>query len=619
MAPELLSCRVAKNSMAGRAKTCIPTKAGTRPRAAIFAEAVQHHRAGRLVQAMEHYQRLLVFEPDHAQAHNNLGVALTSLGRIGEAAEHYERAFVLQPNYAEAHNNLGVALAALGRNDEAIAHYERALLLKPDYAEAHNNLGLGFAAEGRNDEAVAHYERAVILKPDYADAHYNLGVALAALGRNDEAIAHYEQALHFRPYYAEAHNNLGILLAASGQSDSAVAHYQHALAVKPHFAEAHNNLGNVLKSLGQLGTALAHYGRAIALRPAYAEAHYGRAGIKKFRQGDSDLAALEALANGNVLPANKMGLVHFALAKALEDCGDYRRAFEHLHKGNGLKRTRIDYNEATTLKLFQHHSEVFQGSLFERFGGEGDPSSVPIFVVGMPRSGTTLVEQILASHPQIHGAGELQYLEETACAVLKAYDPLFRYPECVPHLDGTILRRIGQCYLARLPVAPAGKTRIVDKLPGNFLNIGLIHLALPNARIVHTLRHPIDTCISCYSQLFAQGQYFSYDLAELGRYYRAYHRLMAHWRSVLPPSSFLDVSYENVVNDLEGEARRLISYCGLPWDDRCIKFHETARVVKTASSVQVRTPLYRSSLERWRRYEANIDPLLQELRDVIPG
>jgi hypothetical protein len=226
----------------------------------------------------------------------------------------------------------------------------------------------------------------------------------------------------------------------------------------------------------------------------------------------------------------------------------------------------------------------------------------------MPRSGSTLIEQILASHPQIQGAGELTTLEKMEAG----------YPESYSALDGPALRRLGESYLAQMPLLANGKVRIVDKLPGNFLRVGLIRLMLPNARIIHTTRNPIDTCVSCYSKLFTVGLPFTYDLGELGRYYRAYSELMAHWRSVLPPGAMLDVSYEDVIDDLEGQARRLIDYCGLPWDDRCISFYRTIRPVKTASAVQVRQPLFRSSLQRWRRYEAGLGPLLDELALIEP-
>jgi len=572
---------------------------------------------GKLDDAMAHFGQALASNPKHAEAHNNLGNALVAKGRIDDAIAHYERALVLNPGHVNAHNNLGIALVAKGRIDDAVAHYERALVLDPGHANAHNNLGIALVAKGRIDDAVAHYERALVLNPGHADAHNNLGIALGEQGRIDDAVAHYERALVLSPDHADAHNNLGIALVARGRIDDAAAHYERALVLNPEHANAHNNLGNVFTIQGRFDDAIAHYGRAIAIRPDYAEPHYNRAEIKRFQHDDADLAALEALAERDDLPANKALHIHFALAKALEDCGDYSRAFEHLSKGNALKRRQTNYDEETVIRRFERISTVFDRSLFDRFQGEGDPSSVPIFVLGMPRSGSTLIEQILASHPQIHGAGELADLEVAVSSALSAEDRTVQYPECVSALDGAALRRFGQSYLAHLLALADGKVRAIDKLPSNFLNIGLIRLILPNAKIIHTMRHPMDTCVSCYSKLFTVGVDFSYDLAELGRYYRCYRALMAHWRSVLPPGAMLDVAYEDTVDDLEGQARRMIDYCGLPWDDRCLSFHKTSRPVKTASAVQVRKPLFRDSLQRWRRHEANLAPLLHVLGNLI--
>jgi tetratricopeptide (TPR) repeat protein len=503
-------------------------------------------------------------------------------GRIGDAVARYKHVLFLQPDFADGHNNLGVALAAQGRIDDAVARYRRALSLRPDNAAAHGNLGVALAAQGRNADAVTHYGRALLLDPSQAGIHYNLGIALSAQGRIAEAVTHYQRAVTLDPNYADAHNNLGNLLEAQDNSVEAMTHYGRAIAINPRHAEAHNNVGNMFREHGKFDNALAHYGRAIAIAPANAEAHFHRAEIKTFHRGDTDLAVLEALAGKDDLPANKAPFVHFALAKALEDCGDYERAFEHLRRGNELKRSQIHYNEPAVARNFQRIK-------YDRCEGEGNPSSVPIFVLGMPRSGSTLIEQILASHPQIQGAGERPAVWDTGAP----YD--------------------ARTYLAGLPSLAEGKIRIVDKLPENFLRIGLIRLILPNARIIHTMRDPIDTCVSCYSKLFTSGQHFSYDMGELGRYYRRYRDLMTHWRSVLPPGDILDVAYEDVVDDLEGQARRMIDYCGLPWDDRCLSFHRTIRPVKTASAVQVRQPLFRSSLQRWRKYEDGIGPLLQEL------
>jgi tetratricopeptide (TPR) repeat protein len=574
---------------------------------------------GRVNDAAARYERALVLKPDCAEAHNNLGIALAAQGKYADAVAHYECALVLNPRHANAHNNLGGALKAQGSMDEAIAHYRLALAINPDHQEAHTNLANTFYDQGDFEDAMAHYSRVLDLNPNHADIHNNLGVILKAQGRMDEAIAHYRHAIAINPGHAEAHNNLGNVFKGLDRLDDAIAQYRLAIAINADSADAHNNLSNLLKDQGMFDDAMAHYERAIAIRPDYAEAHFNRAEIKTFQQGDADLAALEGMAGRDDLPANKTTYVHFALAKALEDSGDYVRAFEQLRKGNDLKRRQINYDERDCMRFSRRISAAFDAGLFDRFPEEGDPSSTPIFVLGMPRSGSTLIEQILASHPQIHAAGELVDLEMAVKSVLNTSSHPLSYPECAPDLDSDSWRRIGRQYLARLPVLANGKIRIVNKLPANFLHVGLIRLILPNARIIHTMRDPIDTCVSCYSKLFASGQYFSYDLGELGRFYRCYTELMSHWRSVLPPGFMLDVSYEEVVDDLEGQARRLIDYCGLPWDDRCLTFHRTSRAVKTASAVQVRKPLFRSSLQRWRKYEADIAPLLRELGDLIPG
>jgi len=471
----------------------------------------------------------------------------------------------------------------------------------------------------RTDEAVALYERALFLRPDSVDAHNNLGVAFMAQGRIDEAVTHYERAISLDPAHASAHNNLGIALVAQGKLDQAVVCHHRALALDPDHVDAHVALANIFKYQGRFDDAMAEYERAIAIRPDYADAHFIRSEIKTFHPGDPELLALEALAARDDLGADKAMLVYFALYKALEDCKDYPRAFEHLRKGNDLKRRQIRYDEPRVVSFFQRISTLFDRGLLDRFQGEGDPSSVPIFVVGMPRSGSSMIEQILASHPQVRGAGEIRDFEAAEQIVFSAGGRPIPFPEYVPGIDGAALRRMAQTYLARLPALAERQLRTVDKTLLNFLKIGLIRMILPNARIIHTMRDPVDTCLSCYSKLFTIGQLFSYDLAELGRYYRLYTEMMSYWRTVLPSGAMLEVSYEEVVDDLEGQARRLIDYCGLPWDDRCLSFHTTSGlIVRTASAAQVRQPLFRSSLQRWRKYEDDLAPLLRELGDLAP-
>ncbi len=607
----------------------------------LLQEALEHHRAGRVAEAETLYRTILEADARHADSlhllgmvehqrgrhesaaamireaiaiqpniaafHSNLGAVLQAQGRLEDAAGCFTRALSLAPDWAEVHSNLGNILQSLGKLEEAAAHQQRALALNPGLAEAWSNLGNVWFHQGRIADAVTCYERALALRPRYVDAHNNLGAALLSQERVEEAVWHFERALALDPGYSAAHNNLGNALLKQARLDEAKTHYERALEIKPDYANAHNNLGNVLKEKGRFEEAMAHYERAIKLQPDYAAAYLNRTELKRFRRGESDLAALEQLA-ANSLPPEKAVFAHFALAKALDDVGDYDRAWEYLRKANALRRAEIEYPERRALELLDRIGKVFDAGLFERFHGSGDPSQVPIFVVGMPRSGSTLIEQILASHPQIHGAGELPIFE-------RMEDPTF--PDYVPGLSRDQLRRMGEAYLAQLPQAqpqvPAGVVRIVDKLPGNFLRIGLIRLMLPNARIIHTVRHPLDTCLSCYFKLFTHGLLFTYDLGELGRYYQSYSRLMQHWRTVLPPDAMLEVRYEDVVDDLEGQARRLIEHCGLAWDERCIGFHRHERPVRTASSVQVRQPLFRSSLERWRHYEAGLAPLIKEL------
>ncbi len=573
---------------------------------------------GKLELAAARYQQAIALKPTFAVAHNNLGNVLKDQGKLAEAAARYRQALALNPNYAEAYNNLGNALKAQGKLDQALASYAQALALRPDFAEAHYNLGNALKEQGKLDRAIAHYQQAVAVRPDFAEAHNNLGNALTDQGKLGEAVARFQRALELRPDFAEAHNNLGNALKEQGKFELAVAQFERAIAMRLEFAELHNNFGNVLKDQGKFELAMAQFDRALALQPGFTEAHYNRADLKTFRTGDADLATLETLAaSKHRLPESEMPCIHFALGKALEDIGDHARAFQQWLAGNALKRRQIDFDESLYQRSFRQIPAAFDASLFDRFASAGDPSPAPIFVLGMPRSGSTLIDQLLASHPQVHSAGELKNLGLVANAVLGSDGPV-PYPAYIRALGPDGWRRLGHAYLASLPTLPDGMTRIIDKTPTNFAYIGLIRLILPGARIIHTVRDPVDTCLSCFSRLFTSGQNFSYDLAELGRYYRWYSELMAYWRSILPPGAMLDVSYEDVVDDLEGQARRLIDYCGLSWDDRCLSFHKTSRPITTASNVQVRRPLYRSSVARWRRYETYLQPLLAELEPCRP-
>jgi len=347
---------------------------------------------------------------------------------------------------------------------------------------------------------------------------------------------------------------------------------------------------------------------AVELAPRKAQFLCSLAESKRFVDGDPHFTLVEALARDmESLPEEDQIYLHFALGKVYADLGQHERSFSHLIEGNALKRKQIVYDEAAALAQLTRIRQLFTAEAMRKARGFGDPSTVPVFIIGMPRSGTTLVEQILASHPKIYGAGELSDFR-AALASLRGSDG------SRPGLRAEELRQIGARYLERVRATAPAAERITDKMPANFRYAGLIHLAFPNARIIHTRRDPLDTCLSCFSILFAHNlQPFTYDLTEFGRYYRAYATLMEHWREVLPLEQMLEVQYEELVANFEPLARRIVAYCGLEWDDACLEFYKTQRPVSTASAVQVREPIYRSSIGRWRPYEGMLRPLIKAL------
>lgn len=577
--------------------------------------AFQHYQAGRLSQAERLYQRALAVDPNDVNSLHLLGIIAHQLGRSDLAITLIGKAITLNPRVPEFHNNIGLACQALGRLDDATTHYANALALRPQFAEVHNNLGHALEKLSQWDEAVACYHRAIALKPDYAEPHYNLGNILQAQGKLAEAAACYGRALSHKPDYAEVHNNLGNALQAQGKLVEAVAFYQRALALKPDFAEAHANLGIVSMNIGRIDVARKHFETAIELEPRN-PAYYLHCGeTRRFLANDAHLVAMEELAKDPAsLPLQQQIELHFALAKAYADVKDYQRSFQNLLKGNALKRAQIRYDEAATMAWFDSIEAVFTPELLrEKEGLGGSQSATPIFVIGMPRSGTTLIEQILASHPQVHGAGELQTFGDIVKQVHELDGNPMPYPQFVPRLDAAAIANIGARYVREIRKLAPSAPYVTDKMPSNYSFVGLIHLALPNARIVHTVRDPVDTCVSCFSKLFGAEQNHTYDLAELGRYYRRYLGLMAHWHRVLPEGRILEVRYEDVVADLEVQARRIVAHCGLDWDARCLSFHATKRPVRTASAVQVRQPIYRTAVGRWRAYEGYLSPLLDAL------
>lgn len=465
--------------------------------------------------------------------------------------------------------------------------------------------------EGRFQDAIQNYAEILNIDANNPQVHASFSATLLEAGRLEEAKAHAERAVYLDPANATAQSNLGAVLQAVGNIDEARQRYRQALAVDPENTVATINLGIAHSVAGDLDAALSLFRQAISRKPDCVEAYRRIAEIMTFSPHDREMAALERLASSQSLSEKDLVSAHFALAKALEDCGEFDRAFEHFRIGNEMQRRRVPYEESRERELVEALKELVSREAVDKLRGGGHPSQLPVFVVGMPRSGTTLIEQILASHPQVRGAGELVLLG-TVFDKAVGSGAAGGYLSGDAGLDPDSILRLAESYLNGLPPAP-GALRIVDKMPGNFLFAGLVHLMFPNARIIHAVRDPADTCFSCYATLFRRGQYFTYNLAELGRYYQLYSATMNHWRSVLPSDSILDIRYEDLVENFDAETKRLLDFCGLTWDDSCRAFYRTNRAVSTASIAQVRRPLYRTSIGRWRRFEKDLEPLILEL------
>jgi len=582
----------------------------------LFREAATLHQQGELDDAAHCYAAILSTEPRHFAALHRLGVLRAQQGRLAEAEALLRQAIDCNPSSGSACSNLGMTLNLLERHQEAIPLLERAISLDPLAPSAHNNLGNALQSVGRDQAAAACFERAVALKPDYVEALSNLGTAFHTLGRHDEAIDLLERVLALNPDFVPAQLNLGIVLHALERREEARARFDRALSADPRSVLPWRHLGGLHLEAGHFAEARRCYEQALEIEPRNAEVLYDLVQCSRLCSDDPHLATLESLAgNAGALSNHQRIRMHFALGKAYADLGRNEQSFRHFQDGNALARRGIVYKEAAELGQFDRIRAVFSAELMHSRAGEGNPSERPIFIVGMMRSGSSLVEQILASHPDVFGAGERRDFNEAYWVVRRDLELPGTYPDTVPLLTGEQLRQIGDEYLRRIESSTVGRAtqRVTDKMLSNFSAIGLIRLALPNARIIHTVRDPIDTCLSCFSTLFTDNQPFAHDLRELGRYYRAYAELMEHWRHVLPEGAFLDVRYEELVADFGNQVRRMLDYCGLQWNDACLSFHTTQRPVATASWVQVRQPIYTTSAGRWRPDEPLLRPLLEGL------
>lgn len=602
----------------------------------------------RLDESVVHGKKAVALDPKMVSAHSNLGIAYYDQGEFDKAEKCQKTALKLNPDFPPALNNMGSILREREDRDGAMKYYRRAAQVNPNNVESLNNLGTTMTESDRPDEALKILDQALAKNPRYAEAHCNRGFAYIALEKYAEALPCFETALKIRPEYAEAyqgisrvfkevyeldkaetfalkgieidpelaegHTGLGSIYLAQGHPDKALACFEKALELEPELPSARMGMGNIYLEEGRFKEAEEIFGGIIDNKKERIGALFSLAQTKKVKPGDKVIAMVEDEAkNIGSLSESKSIYVHFALGKIHDDLGDTDRAFPHFIEGCRIKRSQIEYDPAEKDAYFNDIKNIFSKSFIKDHKGHGDPSNVPVFVLGMPRSGTTLTEQIIASHPDVFGAGELFDLINLAQRTEKLDDPQF--PANMKDLTPQRMAEMGHKYAQGLQARKPGARKVTDKMPINFVHVGLIHLILPNAKIVHVNRNPLDTCISCFTRLFAHNQNQTYDLKELGRFYRGYHHLMKYWRTTLPKGAFYDVQYEALVDDTETEAKRLIDYCGLEWNESCLAFHKNKRNIRTASLTQVRQPIYKTSVARWKKYEKYVGPLIEGLGD----
>ena len=504
----------------------------------------------------------------------------------------------------------GAQLHQAGQVQKAETIYRQVLDINPNHADVNDLLGSLLIQVGNHAQAVELISRAIAMAPDQPMYHSNLGIALKKLGRIEEAAASYRKALTIQPDFAEAHNNLGNVFRDLGRQDDAVASYHKALAKKPDYAMAHKNLGNVFRDLGRLEEAVASYRAALAIEPDFAMVHRNMAIINKHSKYDDDIKAMEELYARPGISDNQRLHLAFGLGKAFEDLQRYEKAFDFFLEGNTIKQRTQGHPIEEQEIFFNELGEVFDSALFAKYQSAGCKDETPIFILGMPRSGTTLVEHILASHPHVHGAGEIGTLRQVASNHFTGGAAL---AESIRRCDATEFERMGIEYIAAIRKYSKQARFVTNKMPSNFQYIGLIKLILPNAKVIHCRRNPRDNCMSIFKCFFASRNHaYAYDLSELGRYYNRYRDLMTHWRSVLPGFLY-NVQYEDMVANQVEQTRGLLEHCDLEWDDACLEFFKSDRPVKTASAEQVRRPIYKDSVQSWKRYEKQLAPLLEIL------
>lgn len=610
------------------------------------AQLIGLMNSGRYADALPLLKKMCKTTPKDGSAWLLLGIAQGALGAYRDAVESLRRSIRLRPGQPEAHYFLGNALYSQGRLTEACSVLQRAIDLKPDYWEAHSAMARALQQDGKPEPAIGSYRKAIAINPANHELHANLGLAWKAIGKNSEALASLQEAARLRPDSAEVLFNIGNLHHGQRELDKAEGCYRKAMRVNPGWIRAHLALARILLLQGEVDAALGICRTAHDLHPGNEEVVAMEAGILE-QAGDLDGArdSLQALLDAGssnasalvtwarlaahldnhagviALLEDRLGAIaydredarklHFALADTYDAVADYDQAFRHYQAGNALKTGKFNADEWS--RTIETTIRFFSRDFLANAGCARAPSRLPVFIIGMPRTGSTLLEQILDRHSAIYGAGELPDIKNLVLSLpgrLASSD--VPYPECLTALNQTSIDQIASGHLQRLAGLAEKAARVIDKMPGNYLHLGLIQILFPGATLLHTLRDPVDTCLSCFTRDLGGGASFSADLTSLGTFYNQYRRLMAHWQDVLT-LPIQPVRYEALVGDPETIIRGVLVQCGLDWEAGCLQHRDSQRVVMTPSYGQVRKPLYKDSVNKWHHYEAHLAPLLESL------
>lgn len=578
----------------------------------LHTRGVEAFKERRHLEAIKHFEAALARRPRFAPWHSSLGAALRAAGRLADAIAAHRRAIELDPGFAAAHNNLGNALKDAGDLVGAESALREACRADPNYAEARLNLALLLRDKKQLDEAERCCREALRLAPSHLKAKAFLGNLMLEKGDFGQAAESLRAACRAPSFEPGSWLNLGAALEALGRFDEADEAYQTLIAKAPDLAEARYALGRLLEQRGEPERAAEEYRRALEANDKFGSAYLGLSGFFGFGLTAEERGKMLALLERDDLADNDRSSLLYALGRKAERDGGHDEAFYWMRRANEIDHRRTRFDEIENLEFVKRSAATFAADCWPGLP-KGSMSERPVFIVGMPRSGTTLVEQVIASHPAAAAGGELVELPEIANELAKDG----RYPECVRDLTSAQTEALAERYLARLSAVDREALRVTDKLPFNFRHLGLIAALFPRARIIHCRRDLRDIAISCYFIKFHRPISFACDLFELGAYLRHYQALMAHWRRALP-KAMLEVDYEDLVADPERQIRRIVDFCGLPWDEACLNFHSAKRSVRTASANQVRRPIYASSVGRWKLYGQHLAPLYAELEGRLP-